>query len=99
MEKVKDFMTDPATTKNNQAKLGFKFSLEKLPVLDDTTDRFLGIWILTFEIMFFSSAYTQKKIESYTKQATKAATSKEISLLLYGLNLEANHLQDVSHAS
>lgn len=42
-EKVQEFMMDPATMKKNKTQLGFKLSSAKLPVPDDTTDKFLGI--------------------------------------------------------
>lgn len=45
-EKVQEFMMDPATMKKNKTQLGFKLSSAKLPVPDDTTDKFLGIWFL-----------------------------------------------------
>ena len=60
-EKLKEFMTDPSTMKKNKAKLGFELSSAKLPVPDDTTDRFLGILIATFYLTHISLSYVQKR--------------------------------------
>ena len=55
-------MTDPAAMKKNKAKLGFKLSSAKLPISEDTTDRFLGISIVTFYVMHIYLSYIQKDI-------------------------------------
>ena len=60
-EKVKEFMTDPATMKKNKAKLGFKLSSAKMPIPDDTTDRFLGISSLTFYVTHIYLSYVRKR--------------------------------------